>query len=152
MADSVLGWFLVSFLSSTIFWIFCTISLNVLAVCDSGFSNMKGVSRSVLSVIFGSMGICPRRFRFISWLIFLPPPAPRISYFSPHLGHMKPLMFSIIPIMGMFIFRAIETAFLTTYWERSEGAVIIIAPSISGMSCIMFRGSSPVPGGKSTRR
>jgi hypothetical protein len=34
----------------------------------------------------------------------------------------------------MFIFRAIETAFLTTYWERSEGAVIIIAPSISGMS------------------
>lgn len=113
---------------------------------------MKGVPWSVFSVILGSMGIWPRKFRFISSLIFFPPPEPRISYFSPQLGHTKPLMFSIIPIMGMFIFRAMDTAFLTTYWERSEGAVIIIAPSISGMSCIMFRGSSPVPGGRSISR
>ena len=113
---------------------------------------MKGVPWSVFSVILGSMGIWPRKRRFISLLIFLPPPEPKISYLSPQLGHTKPLMFSIIPIMGIFILRAIETAFLTTYCERSEGAVIINAPSISGMSCIMFRGSSPVPGGRSTSR
>lgn len=98
------------------------------------------------------MGICPSSSRFISSLIFLPPPEPSISYLSPQFGQTKPLMFSIIPMTGIFIFRAIETAFLTTCCERSEGAVIIIAPSISGISCIMFRGSSPVPGGRSISR
>ena len=101
---------------------------------------------------FGSIGILPRNGIAASSAIFFPPPERKISVFHPQCGQMNPLMFSTTPIMGIFNLRAKVIAFLTTALDSAVGMVTITTPSISGRSCAILRGSSPVPGGRSMKR
>jgi hypothetical protein len=61
----------------------------------------------------------------------------------------NPLMFSIMPIIGIPNLLANVTAYLTTICETSDEMVTITTPSISGRNCATLKDSSQVPGGKS---
>jgi len=99
--------------------------------------------------ISGSMGISPSNGMSKSIDAFLPPPVLKISIDLPQCGHLKPLIFSIIPITGIFIFFTKLIDFLTLTSATSCGVVTTTAPSLSGINCAILNGSSPVPGGKS---
>ena len=60
-------------------------------------------------------------------------------------------MFSTTPTIGTSIISAIFTAFSTTMLTSSWGLATIMMPS-RGMDWKMLRGTSPVPGGMSTKR
>ena len=60
-------------------------------------------------------------------------------------------MFSTTPTMEMFIISAIFTAFSTTMLTSSWGEATMTMPS-RGRDWKMFKATSPVPGGMSTKR
>ena len=62
---------------------------------------------------------------------------------------MKPDMFSMIPIMGIFKFLTRLTLFITSSCTIDWGVVTIITPSNDGMVCNTVKGISPVHGGLS---
>ena len=80
-----------------------------------------------------------------------PPPLWNMSTCVPHVGHSYPLMFSMMPITGIPTLRRKSTDLRELTRATACGVVTISAPS-GRRSCAIERGSSPVPGGRSTTR
>lgn len=125
--------------------IFLTISVNI-------FVGFMVVPLSPCMTIMGSRGIAPRNGMLKSLAAFSPPPFLKRSILLPQCGQVNPLMFSMIPSMGRFIFLTKFIDFRTLTRAISCGVVTMIAPVVLGMSCEMLSGSSPVPGGRSMMR
>ena len=71
------------------------------------------VPASPCSTIDGSRGIVPRSGILKSWAAFFPPPFLNRSMVFPQCGQVNPLIFSIMPMMGRFIFFTKLIDFLT---------------------------------------
>ncbi len=67
----------------------------------------------------------------------------------PQCGHTNPLIFSIIPRIGILTFLAKFIAFFASRRATSCGVITMTIPSASGISWQILKGSSPVPGGRS---
>jgi hypothetical protein len=80
--------------------------------------------------ILGSRGIDPKKGTFISWHIFLAPPAEGAKIIDSfvHLGQTNPLMFSMTPIILTPTFLQKLISFLTSCIAISCGVVTMTAP------------------------
>ena len=125
---------------------------KALAVSEWGFACTMGVPLSPDTTTSGSMGMAPRYGTPISSAIARPPSAPKIRTSSPHLGQVKPLMFSTTPSTGSSTCRQKTMHRRTSCTATSCGVVTTTAPSAFSMSWATASGSSPVPGGESTTR
>lgn len=107
--------------------IFLTMLWKAFAVSDSGISRTQAFPKSVPTL--GSMGNTPKNGTFTISARATPPPLLNILVHSVQCGHTKPLIFSIMPKIGIPVFLQKVTSFLTSSIETACGVVTITAPS-----------------------
>ena len=115
---------------------------------DSKFAMGLPESAFVLSAVL--IGIAPRNGTFKDFAMSSAPPLPKISYSLPS-SPMKYDMFSTMPSTGICSCSNIAMARVASSCATFWGVQTTTAP-VSGSSCDIVSGTSPVPGGRSMMR
>ena len=92
--------------------ILSTMPSKACADADLGSLSTMGVPESPLRTTSGSIGTLPRNWMFISLAVSSPPPVLNMSVTFPQWGQTNPLMFSMMPMIGILVSAANPADFL----------------------------------------